>query len=48
LLTPLHIAASVPVLEVASSNQEVVENREARGQEKGIGAGERKAIHLMD
>src|SRR6266705_154349 len=34
-------------LEVASSNQEVVENREARGQEKGIGAGELKAINLM-
>jgi hypothetical protein len=29
-------------------NQEVVENSEARGPEKGIGAGERKAINLMD
>jgi len=30
------------------SNQEVVENSEARGQEKGIRAGERDAINLMD
>jgi hypothetical protein len=35
-------------LEVTSSNQEVVENREARGHENGIGAGEREAINLAN
>jgi hypothetical protein len=35
-------------LEVALSNQEVVENREAWGQDKGIGAGQLQAINLMD
>jgi len=45
--TPTHCSLAASS-EVASSNQEVVENREARGQEKGIEAGERKAIHLMD
>jgi hypothetical protein len=35
-------------LEVLSSNQEVVENREAWGQDKGIAAGQLKAINLMD
>jgi hypothetical protein len=45
--SPTHCSLGAS-LEVAPINPEVVENREAKNQHKGIGAKDLKSINLMD